>query len=211
MNSEVLEQQLAYWKKQLTGQLPTLDLPADRPRPAMQTFSGAMHTFTLPKSLAAELKALSQREECTLFMTLLAAFNVLLYRYTGQEDIIVGSPIANRTREEFESLIGFFVNTLALRSDLSGNPAFLDLLYKVRTMTLDVHSHQDMPFDMLVSELEIDRDLSHQAIFQAMFVLQNTPVQALKFSGIAIEPVEIQNETAKFDLTLEIIEIGTVS
>ena len=206
MNSEVLEQQLAYWKKQLTGQLPTLDLPADRPRPAMQTFSGAMHTFTLPKSLAAELKALSQREECTLFMILLAAFKVLLYRYTGQEDVIVGSPIANRTRAEFEQLIGFFVNTLALRSDLSGNPTFRDLLHRIRKITLEAHAHQDMPFDLLVAELQPERNLNRQAIFQVMFVLQNAPLQRLEFSGVTIESLVILNKMAKFDVTLEMVE-----
>src|SRR6185295_17856424 len=137
---EVLQTQLSFWKKQLGGELPALDLPTDRPRPALQTFSGAREWLVLPEELTAAVTALGQREGATLFMTLLTAFKVLLYRYTGQQDIIVGSPIANRPQTETESLIGFFLNNLALRSDLSGNPSFREVLARVRKSSLDAYA-----------------------------------------------------------------------
>jgi len=202
LQGEELERQLAYWKEQLAGLPPLLELPTDRPRPAVQRYQGAHHSFALSKSLSQALESLSQEEGATLFMTLLAAFQTLLYRYTGQEDICVGTPIANRTRAEIEGLIGFFVNTLVLRTDLSGDPSFRELLRRVREVALGAYAHQDLPFEMLVDELQPARDMSHSPLFQVMFVLQNAPVQALELSELTLSPVETENGIAKFDLTL---------
>ncbi|MEG4111235.1 MULTISPECIES: amino acid adenylation domain-containing protein [unclassified Microcoleus] len=203
---EVLEVQLNYWKRHLGGQLPVLDLPTDRPRPPVQTYRGARQSLELPKKSSDALKALSQQEGVTLFMTLLAVFQILLYRYTGQEDVIVGSPIANRNRVEVEGLIGFFVNTLVLRTELSGEPSFRELLGRVREVALGAYAHQDLPFEKLVEELQLERDLSRNPLFQVMFVLQNAPISALEFRGLSLTPLEVHNGTAKFDLTLELEE-----
>ncbi|MBV9788044.1 MAG: non-ribosomal peptide synthetase, partial [Chloroflexi bacterium] len=172
LRGEVLQRQLDYWKQQLGGDLPVLELPTDRPRPPIQTFHGATLYFSLPKLLSDSLAALSRQEGTTLYMTLLTAFNVLLYRYTGQEDLLVGSPIAGRTRPELEALIGFFVNTLVMRSDLSGNPSVREALQRVRDVTLKAYAHQDLPFEQLVEELHPERDMSRNPLFQVMFVLQ---------------------------------------
>ena len=204
-----LETQLAYWKQQLAGPLPSLQLPGDHPRPANQSFRGARHSLTLPTTLVNALRQINRQHDSTLFMMLLAAFNILLYRYSGQEDLIVGSPIANRNRSEIENLIGFFVNTLALRTDLSGNPTFLELLARLRQMSLEAYAHQDLPFERLVEALQPERDLSHQPIFQVMFVHQNTPLSMLEFSGLTLTPWPIETGAAKFDLTLFIEEDGT--
>src|SRR5439155_25005206 len=150
LEGEGLAAQLAYWKRQLGGLLPRLELPTDRPRPAVQSHGGARSVFVLPAGLSAALKALSRQQGVTLFMTLLAAFQTLLQRYTGQDDILVGSPIAGRTRAELEVLLGFFVNTLVMRADLSGNPTFLELLRRVREVALEAYAHQDLPFEKLV-------------------------------------------------------------
>jgi aspartate racemase len=206
LQGEVLEAQLAYWKQQLDAANPVLDLPTDRPRPAVETHCGARQTFDLPQSLYLALRALSRQEDVTLFMTLLAAFKTLLYRYTGQEDIAVGSPIANRTQSEIEGLIGFFVNTLVLRTGLSGNPAFRELLERVREVALGAYAHQDMPFEKLVEELQPERDLSHHPLFQVMFIFQNTPRQTLELPGLVVDHLEVDNGTAKFDLTLSMVE-----
>jgi amino acid adenylation domain-containing protein len=203
---EVLGAQVQYWKKQLGGTLPILELPTDRPRPAVQIYRGKRRSLAFSKDLSEGLKALSQREGVTLFMMLLAAFQTLLHRYTGQEDIIVGSPIANRNRLEIEGLIGFFVNTLVLRSDLSGNPPFRELLSRVREVALGAYGHQDLPFEKLVEELQVPRDLSYNPLFQVMLVLQNAPMQALQLSGLTLSPLEVETGTAKFDLTLELVE-----
>jgi surfactin family lipopeptide synthetase A len=202
LQGEVLENQLSYWKKQLEGAPGVLDLPTDRPRPAVQSYRGARQSFELSKGLTEQLKALSRKEGVTLFMTLLAAFQGLLYRYTEQEDIVVGSPIANRNRTEIEGLIGFFVNTLVLRTDLSGNPTFRELLHRMRNTALEAYEHQDLPFEKLVEELQPERSLSHSPFFQVMFVLQNAPSTAVTFEGLSASPVRIDAETAKFDLTL---------
>ena len=154
----------------------TLELYTDHPRPSVQTFHGAMHTVQLPKDLTEALQGLSLKEGVTLFMTLLTAFQGLLHRYTGQDDIVVGTPIANSNREEIEGLIGFFVNTLVMRTDTSGNPVFRELLKQVRKSTLDAYAHQDLPFEILIKELQPERDLSRNPIFQVMFALQNVPV-----------------------------------
>ena len=203
---EVLEVQLNYWKRHLGGQLPVLDLPTDRPRPPVQTYRGARQSLELPYKSTDALKALSQQEGVTLFMTLLAVFQILLYRYTGQEDVIVGSPIANRNRVEVEGLIGFFVNTLVLRTELSGDPSFRELLGRVREVALGAYAHQDLPFEKLVEELQLERDLSRNPLFQVMFVLQNAPISALEFRGLSLTPLEVHNGTAKLDLTLALEE-----
>ena len=173
LQGEVLESQLGYWKQQLEGAPQVLELPTDRPRPALQTYRGGRRSRTLSRELSEELKRLSRSEGVTLFMTLLAAFQTLLYRYTGQEEMLVGTPIAGRSREETEGLIGFFVNTLVLRTDLSGHPTFRELLARVRRMAVEAYAHQDLPFEKLVEELQPERDLSRHPLFQVMFVLQN--------------------------------------
>jgi amino acid adenylation domain-containing protein len=205
LQGEVLEAQLAYWREQLAG-VPELALPLDHPRPAIQTFRGARHALRISQPMTEALKALSQREGVTLFMTLLAAFQTLLQRYTGQDDIAVGSPIAGRTRAEAEGLIGCFVNTLVLRTDLSGNPPFRELLQRVREVALGAHAHQDLPFERLVEALQPERRLSHAPLFQAMFSLENAPRQALHLSGLTLTPLDVDGGTAKFDLTLSIVE-----
>jgi len=181
---EVLEKQLSYWKEQLGGELPVLQLPTDKQRPAVQSFQGAWQSLVLPKGLTAALKNMSQGENTTLFMTLLAAYSTLLYRYTEQEDIVVGSPIAGRNRAETEGLIGFFINTLALRIDLSGDPSFRELLGRVREMALEAYSYQDLSFEKLIEELSPERDTSYTPLFQVMFALQNAPVPALELPGL---------------------------
>jgi amino acid adenylation domain-containing protein len=206
LQGEVLESQLSYWRKQLEGAPVILNLPTDRARPAIQSFRGARQSIELSVELTRELKTLSRKEGVTLYMTLLAAFQTLLHRYTSQDDIVVGSPIANRNRIEIEGLIGFFVNTLVLRTDHSGNPTFRELLHRVRETALEAYAHQDLPFEKLVEELRPDRDLSRSPVFQAMFVLQNAPARELSFEGFTVSPVRVAGETAKFDLTLSLNE-----
>ncbi|MBS3026577.1 MAG: amino acid adenylation domain-containing protein [Dolichospermum sp. DET50] len=206
LQGAVLESQLSYWQEQLGGILPVLQLATDYPRPPIQTYSGASVSVEISPVLTNQLKALSQQEGVTLFMTLLAAFQILLYRYTGQEDIIVGTAIANRNRQEIESLIGFFVNTLALRINFSNHPSFQELLIKVKEICLDAYSHQDIPFEKLVEELQPERNFSHNPIFQVMFVLQNTPQETIKIPDLTIESINLNNQTSKFDLTLSLTE-----
>ena len=206
LQGEVLERQLSYWKRQLEGIPAVSNLPTDRPRPAVQSFRGKTQYLELTKELTEGLKALSRKEGVTLFMTLLAAFRTLLYRYTKQEDIVVGSPIANRNRSEIEGLIGFFVNTLLLRTDCSGNPSFRELLGRVRKTALEAYEHQDLPFEKLVEELQSERSLSYSPLFQVMFVLQNAPSTTLSFEGLSVSPLRVGAERAKFDLTLSIHE-----
>jgi len=206
LQGEVLETQLAYWKKQLGGNLSVLNLPTDRPRSAVQTFRGAVHKFTIPKAIAEEIAQLSQREKATLFMTLLAAFKTLLYRYTGQEDILVGSPIANRNRREIEELIGFFANTLVFRTNLSSNPTFKELLGIVREVALGAYNHQDLPFEKLVEILQPERDLSHNPLFQVFFSLRNVPTPQIKLPGVTLSSLEIERKTARVDLALDLEE-----
>lgn len=202
LQGEVLHGQLAYWKQQLAEAPEVLDLPCDRPRPTIQTFRGATQTLRLEPALTEALEALGQRHGATLFMTLLAAFEVLLYRYTGQEDLVVGTPIANRTRQETEGLIGFFVNTLALRADLSANPGFTQFLARVRATCLEAYAHQDLPFEKLVEELRPERDLSREPLFQVMFAVQNGTRPAPMLPALTLEPLPVETGTAKFDLTL---------
>ncbi len=206
LQGEVLKTQLAYWTEHLAGDLPVLQLPTDRPRSAVKTFNGSKQCLELSPPLTKALKLLSLREGTTLYMTLLAAFKTLLYRYTGVEDVLVGSPIGNRNRIEVEGLIGFFVNTLILRTDLSGNPSFRELLARLRKVALEAYAHQDLPFEHLVEELRPARSLSHGLLFQAFFNLLNVTDDRLELPGLTLSPLEVDNGTAKFDLALTIIE-----
>ncbi|MCA1993235.1 MAG: amino acid adenylation domain-containing protein, partial [Coleofasciculus sp. S288] len=205
LHGEVLETQLAYWKQQLNN-LPLLNLPTNRPRPVTPTYRGATLFLELPLNLSEELETLSQHQGSSLFMTLLAAFQTLLYRYTQQEDIVVGSAIANRNRSEIEGLIGFFINSLVLRTNLSGNPTFLELLDTVREVALGAYSHQDLPFEKLVEELHPERNLSHHPLFQVVFSLQNTPIKALELPGLSLSRLDFDNPSAKFDLEFHLWE-----
>ena len=200
-----LEEQLAYWRQELQD-VPTLQLPGDHRRAAIQTFAGTNHNFTFSKRLTEQVKELSRQNGATLYMTLLAAFDVLLARYTGQEDIVVGSPIANRTQKEVEGLIGFFVNTLVMRTDVSGNPSFRDVIGRVREVALNAYAHQDMPFEKLVEELEPERDLSRQPLFQVMFAVQNAPIRPLELPNLTISPMQLETTTTRFDLELTVWE-----
>ena len=208
LQGEVYETQLDYWKRQLAGEIPALQLPADRPRPALQTFRGSREQFAVPAAVAEGLKALARRENVTLFMLLLAALDALLYRYTGQRDIVVGTAIANRNRVELEGLLGFFINTLALRVKISDDQTFLELLARAREVCLGAYAHQDIPFEHLVEELQPERDLSRSPFFQVMLVLQNAPVETMRLEGLTLDWFEVESETAKFDLTLSFIETG---
>jgi amino acid adenylation domain-containing protein len=205
LQGDVLEFQLSYWKEQLK-ELPILNFPTDHPRPAKQSFRGARQPISLPQSLTTAINELSRREGVTQFMALLAAFQVLLYRYSGQEDVVVGSPIANRNRNEIEGLIGFFVNTLVLRTDLSEKPNFKELLQRVRNVCLQAYAHQDLPFEKSVEELRPERDLSRNPLFQVMFVLQNTPRTLPQTAGLSIERVDVLPATSPFDLSLYLRE-----
>ena len=215
LQGEVLEQQVSYWREQLKELPPLLRLPTDRARPSEQTFRGRTQRFALPASLTEKLQGLSREQGVTLYMTLLSAFAVLLGRYAGQQDVAVGTPIANRTRRETEGLIGFFVNTLVMRHDLSGDPRFVELLKRTRSMALQAYAHQDVPFEQLVEELNPQRSVSHSPLFQVMFALQNAPFEALELPGLAVQPLEAgaaedgegtPEGTARFDLTLSVQE-----
>ena len=206
LQEKLLETQLAYWKQQLEGATFNLALPTDKPRPALTSFRGATHAFVLPKSLVQALKTLSQQKGCTLFMVLLAAFNILLYGYTKQTDILVGSPIANRHRIETEKLIGLFINTLVFRTKLTENLSFLDVLHQVREVTLGAYAHQDLPFEKLVEELQPNRNLRNTPIFQVWFAFQNTPTPAIALSDITTTTLKIDSKTAQFDLALLLAE-----
>ena len=206
LQGAVLEEQLGYWQQQLAGAPGLLELPTDRPRPAVQSFRGASVAFGLEAELTHGLKALSQRAGVTLFMTLLGAFMVLLARYSRQEDIVVGSPIANRTHSQTEGLIGFFVNTLVLRADLSGDPPFEELLGRVRRVALEAYAHQEIPFERVVEALQPERSLSHSPLFQVMFALQNAPLGELELPGLTLSPLTLESVTAQFDLSLILSE-----
>ena len=206
LQGEVLERQLEYWRKQLQGAPELLALPTDRPRPPVQTANGANFSFTVPDETAQQLRAFARREGATLFMVALAAFQALLHRYSGQDDICIGSPIANRNRPEVENLIGFFLNTLVLRTDLSGQPSFRELVSRVREVVLGAFAHQDLPFEMLVEELQPERDLSHTPLFQVGFTLQTAASESIDLPGLSLEPVEIDSGSAKYDITLLMAE-----
>ena len=205
LQGDVLREQLNYWKKQLEG-CPVLELPTDRPRPVMQTFNGAMQELRLGSEIASGLRELSQREGVTLFMTLLAGFQTLLSRYCAQEDIAVGSVIANRHRTEVEKLIGFFVNTLVLRTDLSGDPTVVELLRRVKEVSLGAYGHQDLPFEKLVEELQPERDLSRNPLVQVVFLLHNEPDEGLELKGMELRPLAGLEITTRFDLEVHFSE-----
>ncbi len=202
LQGPLLQEQSDYWQRQLKGAPVQLNLPTDRPRPAIQTYRGAQKTLRLSDSLIQQLKALSQHENVTLFMTLLAAFQVLLMHYSGQQDFLVGAPIANRSRRELENLVGIFVNTLVLRADLPGNPSFQQLLTRVRETTLQAYAHQALPFEKLVAELEPERNLNRQPLFQVAFAFQNFPLSTLKLPGVSWDLLELTKTTSKFDLLM---------
>ncbi len=205
LQGEVLATQLAYWRQQLNG-ITAIDLPTDKQRPAIISYQGAKQSIILSPALSKDLKSLSQQQTATLFITLLAAFETLLYRYTGQTDIAIGTPIANRNRSEIEALIGFFVNSLVLRADLSGNPTFQELLHRVKNVAMTAYAHQDLPFEKLVEELHPDRELSRNPLFQVSFSLQNTPVAALELPGIAFRAIDFDTGSAKLDLECNLWE-----
>ena len=206
LQGAVLEEQLAYWKKQLAGVNDVLTLATDHPRPPVQTFRGAYKSLTLPGMLSEQIAEISRQHGVTEFMTMLAAFAVLLARYTGQEDIVVGSPIAGRNRQEIEGLIGFFVNALVLRADLSGNPSFSELLRRVREVALEAYAHQELPFEKLVEELEPERNLSHSPLFQVMFALRHASRVKIRLPGLTLDQMPTETSTSKFDLSLFVSE-----
>ncbi|APR75501.1 Malonyl CoA-acyl carrier protein transacylase [Minicystis rosea] len=205
----VLDRQLAYWKGALAGAPASLELPIDRPRPPVQTAAGARRTATLPPALAAAIKGLARREGATLFMTLLAAFDVLLHRRTGQDDVVVGTPIAGRTHAETEGLVGFFVNTLALRTQLDDALTFRALVARVKAACLGAYAHQDMPFERLVQEIAPNRDLARSPLFQVTFALQNAPRSALQLGGLSLRDAGEGAVSAKSDLTLVMTETAS--
>ena len=196
-----LERQLSYWRERLTGAT-ALDLPLDYPRPAMQTFSGASISATLPAELASALRNLARSENATLFVTLLAAFQVLLSRHAGQEDIVIGTPMAGRSRRELENLIGLFVNTVVVRTDLSGSPTFRELLRRTKETVLGAYENQDVPFETLIEMLNPERDLSRSPLFQVLFNMISFVDQPLTLAGLAVERVGSPEIRSKFDLTL---------
>jgi amino acid adenylation domain-containing protein len=200
------QESLEWWQKRLAGAPPLLALPIDRPRPPRQTFSGATESFVIPSAISDGLKEIARRERATLFMTLLAAFQTMLHRYTGTDDIVVGVPVAGRTRVETEGLIGLFVNTLAMRGDLSGDPTFRELLRKTRDSAFQDYSHQDLPFDMVVESIHPERNLSYPPIFQVTFQLRNYPLEDMQLAGLEVEEVDFDPGTSLFDLSFEVSE-----
>ncbi|MEP6911124.1 MAG: amino acid adenylation domain-containing protein, partial [bacterium] len=206
LNEEVVAKQLSYWKQQLAGAPRLLEVPTDHPRPAQPTYAGAREEIVLPPDLIEKLTALSRREKATPFMTILAAFQTLLARYTGQQDIVVGSPIAGRSRAETEALIGYFINTLVMRTDLSGDPTFSELLARVRDVALGAYAHQDVPFERLVEELQPERTLTQPPIFQVMLIFQNSPTPHQRLPGLSLVAEQVSGGLAPLDLTLEMRE-----
>jgi amino acid adenylation domain-containing protein len=202
LQGQWLTSQFAYWQQQLAGAPPILELPTDRPRPSTQSFNGGAAFFQLDATLTQRLRDLSQRTGTTLFMTLLAAFGTLLSRYSRQSDLVIGSPIANRPRSEVEPLIGFFINVLALRLDLTGNPDFLTLLQRVRRVSLDAYANQDVPFGQVVDTVLPDRDRGYSPLFQVMFILQNSPAEVLQLPGLTLSPLHTESGTSQYDLWL---------
>jgi amino acid adenylation domain-containing protein len=206
LSGEVLEEQLSYWRQQLAGAPAVLELPIDRPRPPVQSFRGAALSFQLGAELSDAVKACSRREGVTVYMMLLAAFQVLLYRYSGQTEMVIGTPIANRNRVEVEGLIGFFVNTLAMRAQVGGDPTFQQLLGRVREVVLGAYAHQDVPFERVVEEINPERNLSRSPVFQVMFTWQNAPVEELEMEGVRISYEAVPTDTVKYDLGMTLWE-----
>ncbi|HEX8558916.1 MAG TPA: amino acid adenylation domain-containing protein, partial [Pyrinomonadaceae bacterium] len=208
LQGEALEEQLDYWRRQLGGELPVLKLPTDRPRPPALSYKGAEQPLELPAELTGRLKSLGRREGATLYMTLLAGFFALLHRYTGQEDLVVGTPIAGRNRRETEGLIGFFVNTLVLRAGVAGGDSFRGLVERVREATLGAYAHQEVAFEKLVEELHPERDMSRNPLFQVMFALQNAPLEDFALPGLRLGPFDTGNDMTRFDLEFHLWEDG---
>ncbi|MCP3145384.1 non-ribosomal peptide synthetase, partial [Pyxidicoccus xibeiensis] len=208
LQGDVLKQELDWWRQQLAGSSHALELPTDRPRPAVQTYRGAMLPVALSRDVSDAIKALAQREGATPFMVLLASWQLLLSKYSGQDDVSVGSPIANRNRVETEGLIGFFINTLVLRAKIDGRQSFRELLAQARQRTLAAYEHQDVPFEKLVEELQPQRDLSRSPLFQVTLTLQNTPNETLNLPGLTLTPVAPELDSSKYDFSL-LLEEGS--
>jgi non-ribosomal peptide synthetase component F len=206
LQGEVLEQQLSYWRQQLSGSLPVLELPTDRPRPAVQTYRGASLSSRFNAELSTSLKQLSRAENCTLYMTMLAGFESLLYRETGAEEVMVGTATANRSRREVEGLIGFFVNMLVMRGEMGGQPSYREMMRRVRERALGAYAHQEVPFEKLVEEYGGERKVSHTPLFQVAFGVNNTPRQELRLDSLEISGMPVGTEAGRFDLTLWIEE-----
>ncbi|MEH2147960.1 amino acid adenylation domain-containing protein [Nostoc sp.] len=206
LTEAIQKQQLNYWKQQLADAPPLLELPTDKPRPAIQTFCGATQKFQIDQNLSKQIKTFSQQSGATLFHTLLAAFAVLMFRYSGQDDICIGSPIANRNRRELETLIGFFVNTLVLRNQIKGNPSFTEFLSQVRQVATSAYTHQDVPFEQVVEALQPERSLSYNPLFQVVFVLENFLLDTLELPDVSLTPQFVERGTSQFDLTLAVWE-----
>ncbi|MBH8561822.1 AMP-binding protein [Nostoc sp. CENA67] len=209
LQQENLKTQLNYWQQQLSNSPPLLQLPTDRPRPKIATFIGKKHNITLPQYLSPAVKELSQKEGVTVFMILLATFQTLLYSLSHQEDIVVGSPVAGRNHPQTQGLIGFFINTLVLRTNFSGNPTFRELLVQVKQVALKAYAHQDVPFEKLVEELQPKRNLSYNPLFQVMFIFQNAPIPSIELPGLTWQPQEVDSGSSKFDMKLSIWESAT--
>jgi non-ribosomal peptide synthetase component F len=209
LHGEVLEQQLNYWRQQLGGAPQVLELPTDHRRPPVQSYKGASQRFQLSEQLSEQLKRLSHQQGVTLYMLMLAAFQTLLSRYSKQDDIVVGLPIAGRNRLETEPLIGFFVNALVLRTQMSVNQSFVELLERVREVTLEAYAHQDIPLDKLVEELQPERNASHTPLFQVTFGLQNAPQEATELPGLTLSPLNLEDESVRFDLTVWVTDEPT--
>lgn len=209
LQGEVLEQQLAYWKQHLGAKPAVLELPTDFPRPAVQTYRGASFIFPFSPALSQSLKTFCRAQQATMFMVLLAAFNVLFHRYTGQQEIIVGSPIANRNRKELEGLIGFFANTLPMRTNVSGELSFREVLARLKEAALGAYAHQDLPFEYLVEQFHPERSLSHSPLVQVMFNFEPTIPQMAEMPGLSASLMDYDNKSAKFDLTLFARDHGT--
>ena len=205
LQGEALDQQLSYWKQKLEGAPPVLDLPTDRPRPAVQSFRGAEYPLVIKGELAESLRAMSRRESVTLFMTMLAVFKTLLYRYTGQEDLVVGSWVANRRARETEGLLGMIINTILLRTNLSEKPSFRELLKRVRQVCLGAYAYQDLPFEKLVEALQPERSLSYNPLFQVLFAFQDTATPSLELPEMSMQVIEAHNQSAKFDLNVVVL------
>jgi amino acid adenylation domain-containing protein/FkbH-like protein/non-ribosomal peptide synthase protein (TIGR01720 family)/FkbM family methyltransferase len=211
LRGAALQTQINYWQQQLAAAPPLLELPTDRARPSIQTFRGGCYSFELTPQLTTDLQALSQKSDTTMFMTLMAAYAILLHRYSGQTDLLVGTPIASRNHQDIEPLIGFFVNTLVLRTQVAENSSYAELLSQVRSTAMDAYGHQDVPFEQIIETLKIERSLSHTPLFQVVFALQNTPMAQLTTADLAIAPLQLDNVNAKCDLTLQVWETETAA
>ncbi|MTJ29412.1 non-ribosomal peptide synthetase [Aphanizomenon sp. UHCC 0183] len=207
--SEIREKQLNYWQQQLADIPPLLELPTDKPRPPVQSFRGGIWEFSINSNLSQKIRTLTQQSDTTLFMTMLAAFVILLYRYSGQDDILIGSPMAGRNRQEIQSLIGYFVNTVVLRTKLTGNPNFREILNQVRQVATDAHNYQDIPYNQVVEALNPQRNLSYNPVFQILFDLQHSLTDKSQLPGLTLQPFLGEHSTSKFDLSLIIEDRGT--